>query len=72
MIDINRINQNNQYSLKNPQIAKKYSNLEMRETIQSSGNMGELIPLTIHEVIPSEKTRLTTQINAQFTPFVTK
>lgn len=71
MIDVNKINQNNQYSLQNPKITKKYSTLKMRETIQSSGNVGYLIPLTIHECLPSERVRLSHNFNAQFTPFVT-
>lgn len=71
MIDVNKINQNNQYSLQNPKIAKKYSTLKMRETIQSSGNVGYLIPLTVHECLPSERVRLSHNFNAQFTPFVT-
>lgn len=71
MININRLNQNNEYSLGTPNIQTKRSTLKMRETIQSTGMVGKIIPLTIHEVLPSETTRANTQINMEFTPFVT-
>lgn len=71
MININRLNQNNEYSLGNPNIQVKRSTLKMRETIQSTGYVGRLIPLTVHETLPSERTRIRQSINMEFSPFTT-
>lgn len=71
MININRINQNNNYSLDNPKIQTKRSSLIMRESTQTSGNVGKLIPILVHEMLPSENLRMTQSVNLQFTPFVT-
>lgn len=71
MININRINQNNRYSLDNPKIQTKRSSLIMRESTQTSGNVGKLIPILVHEMLPSENLRMTQTVNLQFTPFVT-
>lgn len=71
MININRINQNNRYSLDNPKIQTKRSSLIMRESTQTSGNVGKLIPILVHEMLPSENLRMTQSVNLQFTPFVT-
>lgn len=71
MININRINQNNRYSLDNPKIKTKRSSLIMRESTQTSGNVGKLIPILVHEMLPSENLRITQSVNLQFTPFVT-
>lgn len=71
MININRINQNNRYSLDNPKIQTKRSSLIMRESTQTSGNVGKLIPILVHEMLPSESLRMTQSVNLQFTPFVT-
>lgn len=71
MININRLNQNNEYSLGNPNIQVKRSTLKMRETIQSTGYVGRLIPLTVHETLPSERTRIRQSISMEFSPFTT-
>lgn len=71
MININRINQNNRYSLDNPKINVKRSSLIMRESTQTSGNVGKLIPILVHEMLPSENLKMTQSVNIQFTPFIT-
>lgn len=71
MININRINQSNRYSLDTPAIKTKRSSLIMRESTQTSGNVGKLIPILVHEMLPSENLKMTQTVNLQFTPFVT-
>lgn len=43
----------------------------MRESTQTSGNVGKLIPILVHEMLPSENLRMQQNVNLQFTPFVT-
>ncbi|MBQ6630481.1 MAG: hypothetical protein IJH65_16900 [Methanobrevibacter sp.] len=71
MININRLNQNNEYSLDKPNIAKQYSTLITRENNQSTGNVGRIIPFYWHEVLPSERHNANTAINIEFTPWIT-
>lgn len=71
MININRLNQNNEYNLGNPNILTKRSGLLMRETHQSTGNVGRIIPTMFHEMLPSENFHGTQTAHIQFLPFVT-
>lgn len=71
MININALNQNNNYSLGKPQIKTVFSTLAMGETTTTSGNMGKLIPIFYKELQPSQTINARQAINIQFTPFVT-
>lgn len=71
MININTLNQNNNYSLGKPQIKTPFSTLAMGETTTTSGNMGKLIPIFYKELQPSQTINTRQAINIQFTPFVT-
>lgn len=70
-INVNKINQNNNYGIGAPKINAEYSSLKMANTIQGTGDMGLLIPAHIHEMLPSQKINLNQSIGIQFNPFVT-
>ena len=50
MINVNKINQNTGYGDKRPDVDIKYSALKMGQTVQSSGDMGKLIPVHFREL----------------------
>lgn len=71
MININTLNQNNNYSLGKPNITTPFSTLQMGETTTTTGNMGKIIPIFYKELQPSQMINARQAINIQFTPFVT-
>lgn len=71
MININTLNQNNNYSLGKPNITTPFSTLAMGETTTTTGNMGKLLPIFYKELQPSQTINSQQAINIQFTPFVT-
>lgn len=71
MININTLNQNNNYSLGKPNITTPFSTLQMGETTTTTGNMGKVIPIFYKELQPSQMINARQAINIQFTPFVT-
>lgn len=71
MININKLNQNNNYTLGKPTIKTIWSNIQWSKTMQSSGDMGKIIPVDIKEMLPSERYTATYNPSVQFTPFVT-
>ena len=70
MINVNKINQNTGYGDSNPQVDVQYSAIRMGNSIQSTGDMGYLIPAHIHELLPSQRFNLNQSIGIQFNPFV--
>lgn len=68
--NVNKINQGNDYKVKPNKIKKEYSALKMSNTVQGTGDMGYLIPVHIHELIPSQKIQLNQSVGIQFNPFV--
>lgn len=69
--NVNRLNQNNNYGHQLKKIAKEYSSLHMGNTVAGTGDMGKLIPIHLHELIPSQAITLEQTAGIQFNPFVT-
>ena len=68
--DVNAINQNTSYSVNRPKIERSFSSLGMQNTHQSTGDVGEIIPVFIRDLVPGSKFRYTFNFGAQFAPFV--
>lgn len=70
--NVNRINQSNNFNtrLTRPKIERDYSALQIGQTTQSTGDMGILYPVFMHEMIPGEKVTLSQDAALQFMPFV--
>lgn len=71
MLNVNRINQNTEFSAKTPDVNTEYSALKMSQTNEGSGDMGFLYPLFVRELLPSQRVALNQEITLQFNPFVT-
>lgn len=71
-INVNRINQSNNFStrLNKPKIELQYSALKIPATYQSTGNCGELLPIFFREILPGQKVKINRDIGIQFSPFV--
>ena len=69
-MNVNKINQNNDYSMGKPKIDREYSAIRMAASYQGTGDMGYLIPAHVHEMLPSQKISLNQSIGLQFNPFV--
>lgn len=69
-MNVNKINQNNDYNIKNAKVGTEYSALRMANTIQGTGKMGLLLPAHVQEMLPSQKITLKQDIGIQFNPFV--
>lgn len=70
MININSLNQNNDYQLGKPNIQKVFSNLLMRKSNTTSGDVGKIIPIFVQEMLPNQQIDVRQSINLQFTPLV--
>lgn len=70
--NVNKINQSNNFNtrLTRPKIKRDYSALQIGQTTQSTGDMGLLYPVFMHEMIPGEKVTLSQDAALQFMPFV--
>lgn len=70
--NVNKINQSNNFNtrLTRPKIERDYSALQIGQTTQSTGDMGVLYPVFMHEMIPGEKITLSQDAALQFMPFV--
>lgn len=70
--NVNKINQSNNFNtrLTRPKIERDYSALQIGQTTQSTGDMGILYPVFMHEMIPGEKVTLSQDAALQFMPFV--
>lgn len=69
-MNVNKINQQNNYNTGRPKVKTEYSSLNIPSTHQGTGNMGYIIP-HVFEMLPSQKSKFTCQIGMQFNPFVT-
>lgn len=70
MININSLNQNNDYQLGKPNVQKVFSNLLMRKSNTTSGDVGKIIPIFVQEMLPNQQINVMQSINVQFTPLV--
>jgi hypothetical protein len=70
MINVNKINQNNDYNVGKPKIDREYSSIKMNAVYSGTGDMGYLIPAHHHELLPSQRITLNVDIGLQFNPFV--
>lgn len=70
MININSLNQNNSYSFGKPNIKKFFSNLLIRKSNTTSGDVGKIIPIYVQEMLPNQQINVKQSINVQFTPLV--
>lgn len=70
MINVNQINQNNNYRVAKPKINTEYSSIKIDENMQCTGDMGKLIPIFLDQLVPSEKVTIRHQLGIQFMPFV--
>jgi len=68
-INVNKINQNNGYK-KHLNIERSYSSLAMKETHQTTINVGWLIPIWSRELLPSQQINVNETCQAQFFPWV--
>ena len=48
MMNVNRLNQNNNYGENNVDVGLEYSSIQMGATVQGTGNLGNLIPVHAH------------------------
>ena len=68
--NVNAINQNTSYSVQRPKIDRSFSSLAMQNTHQSTGDVGEIIPVFMRDLVPGSKFKYTFNFGAQFAPFV--
>lgn len=68
--NVNRVNQNNNYSTGKPKVEREYSALKMGASYVGTGDMGYLIPAHVHELLPSQQINLNQSVGIQFNPFV--
>lgn len=72
MINASNINTNTQYTVQRPKINRRYSALKYGYTQQGTNNVGMTFPFFIRELSPSDKASFQTNINMQFSPFVSQ
>lgn len=71
-INVNNINQQNNYNIGNPKINTEYSSIKMSGTHQGTGSMGLLIPGHVQEMLPSQKISLDLAFAQQYNPLVSQ
>lgn len=72
MINASNINTNTQYTVQRPKINRRYSALKYGYSQQGTNNVGTTFPFFIRELSPSDKASFQTNINMQFSPFVSQ
>lgn len=65
-INTNELNSRNGYRINEPTVENEYSALKISETMQGTGDMGELYPVFWRELLPTQKIHVRTEIAMQF------
>jgi hypothetical protein len=69
-INVNKINQNNDYNVGKPKVDTQWSAINMNATYVGEGNMGLLIPMHYHYLSPGQRISINQDVGMQFNPFV--
>lgn len=69
-VNVNRINQSNNYNLGLAKIEREYSALRLQNTRVGTGDMGLLIPGLCRELIPGQRVALSQKTGIQMNPLV--
>lgn len=72
MLNASNINTNTQYTVQRPKIKRRYSALKYGYSQMGTNNVGVTYPFFIRELTPSDKASFQTNINLQFSPFVSQ
>lgn len=72
MINASNINTNTQYTVQRPKIKRRYSALKYGYSQMGTNNVGVTYPFFIRELTPSDKASFQTNINMQFSPFISQ
>lgn len=70
MININQLNQNNNYSFGKPNVENIFSTLLLRQSNTTTGDVGKIIPILVREMQPNQQLNVLQSLNIQFTPLV--
>nr|DAI49539.1 MAG TPA: Major capsid protein [Microviridae sp.] len=70
MININQLNQNNNYSFGKPNVENIFSTLLLRQSNTTTGEVGKIIPILVREMQPNQQINVLQSLNIQFTPLV--